>query len=84
LKVKSVLRETKCKQQQNQVNNLKKQAKKKWYADQPKGWVSEWVSESVSEWALATTQPFSAISWREQVNIQWENDEVRFVQGQHA
>jgi hypothetical protein len=29
LKVTSVLRETKCKQQQNQVNNLKKQAKKK-------------------------------------------------------
>jgi hypothetical protein len=26
----------------------------------------------------------SAISWREQVNFQWEYDEVRFVLDQHA
>ena len=27
---------------------------------------------------------FSAISWWEQVNIQWNDDEVRFVLDQHA
>ena len=27
---------------------------------------------------------FSAISWREQVNFQWDDDEVRFVLDQHA
>jgi hypothetical protein len=27
---------------------------------------------------------FSAISWREQVNFQWEDDEVHFVLDQHA
>jgi hypothetical protein len=26
----------------------------------------------------------SAISWREQVNFQWDDDEVRFVPDQHA
>jgi hypothetical protein len=26
----------------------------------------------------------SVISWREQVNFQWDDDEVRFVLGQHA
>jgi hypothetical protein len=26
----------------------------------------------------------SAISWREQVNFQWDNDEFRFVLDQHA
>ena len=26
----------------------------------------------------------SAISWREQVNFQWDDDEVRFVLDQHA
>jgi hypothetical protein len=25
-----------------------------------------------------------AISWREQVNFQWNDDEVRFVLNQHA
>jgi hypothetical protein len=27
---------------------------------------------------------FSAISWQEQVNFQWDDDEVRFVLDQHA
>jgi hypothetical protein len=27
---------------------------------------------------------FSAILWREQVNYQWDDDEVRFVLDQHA
>jgi cupin superfamily acireductone dioxygenase involved in methionine salvage len=27
---------------------------------------------------------FSCISWREQVNFQWNDDEVRFVLAQHA
>ena len=26
----------------------------------------------------------SAISWREQVNFQWDDDEVRFILDQHA
>jgi len=30
------------------------------------------------------TQQFSAISWREQVNIKLDDDEVRFVLDQHA
>jgi hypothetical protein len=29
-------------------------------------------------------QLFLAISWREQVNFQWDDDEVRFVLDQHA
>jgi len=29
-------------------------------------------------------QQFSAITWREQVNFQWYDDEVRFVLDQHA
>jgi len=27
---------------------------------------------------------FSAISWREQVNFQWDDDKVHFVFDQHA
>jgi hypothetical protein len=30
------------------------------------------------------TQQFSAISWQEQVNFQWGDDEVFFVLDQHA
>jgi hypothetical protein len=43
------------------------------------------MSEWVSEWVLfnAKSAIFSAISWREQVNIQWDDDEVRFVLDQH-
>ena len=42
-----------------------------------------WIywSES-SEWVLFNAN--SAISWREQVNYQWNDDEVRFVLDQHA
>ena len=29
-------------------------------------------------------QQFSTISWREQVNVQWDDDEVNFVQDQHT
>jgi hypothetical protein len=32
----------------------------------------------------ANSAIFSAISWREQVNFQWDDDEVRFVLEQHA
>jgi hypothetical protein len=41
------------------------------------------VSEWVSEWVLFNPN-FSAISWREQVSFQWDDDEVHFVQDQHA
>jgi hypothetical protein len=33
---------------------------------------------------LMTWINFSAISWREQVNVQWDDDEVRFVLDQHT
>jgi hypothetical protein len=45
-------------------------------------WVSDWVSEWVSE-CLRQYINLSAISWREQVNFQW-NDEVRFVFDQYT
>ena len=38
--------------------------------------------ESVSEWLLFNA--ISAISWREQVNFQWGDDDIRFVLNQHA
>jgi hypothetical protein len=38
----------------------------------------------VSDRCLTPIQQFSAISWREQVHFQWDDDEVRFVQDQHA
>ena len=40
----------------------------------------------MSEWLLflTPTQQFFIISWREEVNFQWDDDEVRFVLGQHA
>ena len=39
-----------------------------------------------SEWLLfdANAAIFSAISWREQVNFQWDDDEVVFVLDQQA
>ena len=37
----------------------------------------------VSEWLLFNAN-FSARSWREQVNFQWDDHEVRFVLDQHA
>ena len=39
-------------------------------------------SKGVSEF-LTPTQHFSAISWREQVNFQLDDDEIRFVLDQH-
>ena len=43
--------------------------------------IIEWVSDC----CLKPTQQFcSAISWRKQVNFQWDDDEVRFVLDQHA
>ena len=41
-----------------------------------------WVSELLLFKANAAI--FSAISWREQVNFQWDDDEVLFVLDQHA
>jgi len=41
---------------------------------------SEWVSDC---WSMPT-QHFSAISWWEKINFQWDDDEVRFVLDQHA
>ena len=40
----------------------------------------EWASDC----CLAPIQQFSSISWREQVNFQWDDHEVRFVLDQHA
>jgi hypothetical protein len=41
--------------------------------------------QGVSEWLLLNpTQQFLAISWREQVNFQWNDDKVRFVLDKHA
>ena len=44
-------------------------------------WVSEWVSQSV---LFNTNSNLSAISWQEQVNFQWDDNEVRFVLDQRA
>ena len=44
-------------------------------------------SSETSEWvivALRQLSNFSAISWREQVNFHWDDDEVRFVLNQLA
>ena len=38
----------------------------------------------MSDCCLMPIQQFSAISWREQVNFQWDDDEVHFVLDQHA
>jgi hypothetical protein len=39
------------------------------------------------EWVIIIVQHqlsnFSAFSWREQVNFQWDDDEVHFVLDQH-
>ena len=42
-------------------------------------------NEWVSDYCLMPIQQFSAISWPEQVNFHWDDDdEVRFVLDQHA
>ena len=38
----------------------------------------------LSEWLLFSTQQFSAMSWQEQVNFQWNTNEVCFALDQHA
>jgi hypothetical protein len=40
---------------------------------------SEWVNN-----CCLTPNNFSAISWRDQLNFQWDDDEVRFVLDQHS
>ena len=44
------------------------------------------LSKKVSEWVFinANSAIFSAISWWQQVNFQWDDDEVNFVLDQHA
>jgi hypothetical protein len=42
---------------------------------------AEWVSDYC---LMPTQQLYSTISWGEQVNCQWDDDEVRFVLDQHA
>jgi len=45
------------------------------------------VVYQMSEWVIVASRQFSnlsAISWREQVNFQWDYDEVLFVLEQHA
>ena len=39
---------------------------------------------TVSDCGLRQLSKFSATSWREQVNIQWDDSEVCFVLDQHA
>ena len=38
----------------------------------------------MSEWLLFNVSNVLVISWREQVNFQWNDDEVLFVLNQHA
>jgi hypothetical protein len=38
----------------------------------------------VSDCCLMQLSNFSAISWRERVNFQWDDDEVCFVLHQHT
>ena len=40
--------------------------------------------ERVSDFCLTPIQHFPAISWREQVNFQWEADQVQLVLDRHA
>jgi hypothetical protein len=41
----------------------------------------------INEWVIVVQRQisnFSAILWREQVNLQWDDNEVRFVLDQHT
>jgi hypothetical protein len=40
-------------------------------------------SFQMNDCCLTSNQQFSAISWREQVNFKWDDDEVRFVLDQY-
>ena len=45
------------------------------------------LCDGFSEWVIVAYRQFStfsAISWREQVNFQWDDDEVHFVLDQYA
>jgi hypothetical protein len=42
-------------------------------------WVNEWVIVAYRQF-----RNFSAMLWREQINFQWDDYEVRFVLDQHA
>ena len=55
-----------------------------WVSEGGREGVSEGVSEWVSEEVFNTNSPSLAISWREQVNFQWDDDDVRSVLDQHA
>jgi hypothetical protein len=45
-----------------------------------RNWLIDCLIDWVSEWVLlsANSTMFSAITWREQVNFQWDDAEVRF------
>jgi len=50
-------------------------------------WLHNTNNQWVNEWEIVVLHQFSnfsAISRREQVNFQWNDDEVRFVLVQHA
>jgi hypothetical protein len=42
------------------------------------------INNLVLEWVYTKLSNSSAISWQEQVNLQWDDDEVSFVLDQHA
>ena len=47
----------------------------------------QWMNEWMNEWMIVVKcqfSNFSPISWREQVNFKWDDDEVRFVLDQNA
>jgi stringent starvation protein B len=56
-------------------------------------WVVNFITDYIAPWIIenlvrllfnANSAIFSAISWSEQVNFQWDDDEVRFVLDQHT
>ena len=46
--------------------------------------IGDWVSDWVSDCCLTPFSNFSVITWREQINFQWDDDEVHFVLDQYA
>jgi hypothetical protein len=44
----------------------------------------QFLDNVASEWLLFNANIFSVISWREQLNFQWDDDKVRFAVDQHA
>ena len=49
-------------------------------------WVSAWVRAWVSEWVLLNANSANSQLYHgeEQVNFQWDDDEVHFILDQHA